>query len=387
MVIAIVPAAGSGSRMQANQNKLFLPLGSEPIIAHTLKKLVGFGITHFIIPIQDVEREQFQKMVDELNFQEVSFSFVTGGEERQQSIFNALQVVGEEFQFVVVHDGARPFANLETYKRVLKEAQEMGAAIAGVPAKDTVKEVSAFGEVDRTLVRSRVWQIQTPQIFSTCLLKEAHEEAQRQRFVGTDDSSLVENLNHPVAVVLGDYENIKITTPEDMQIGNLFLKHCKEVQMRIGKGFDVHKFSEDRLCILGGVEIPYSKGLLGHSDADVLCHAISDALLGALALGDIGTHFPDSDPHYKGADSIVLLQKVMEMIRAQGFELGNLDATVMAEAPKLMPHMLKIRERLAEALQVEVARVSVKATTTEKLGFVGRGEGIAAEAVVLLTSR
>ena len=156
--------------------------------------------------------------------------------------------------------------------------------------------------------------------------------------------------------------------------------------MRIGKGFDVHQFSEDRPCILGGVVIPHSKGLLGHSDADVLCHAISDALLGALALGDIGTHFPDSDSRYKGADSVVLLQKVMEMIRSRGFELGNLDTTVMAEEPELMPHMLKIRARLAEALQTDISKVSVKATTTEKLGFVGRGEGIAAEAIVLLTS-
>ena len=386
MVIAIVPAAGSGNRMQASRNKLFLPLENEPIIAHTLKKLVGFGISHFIIPIQDVERDQFQNIVDELKIENISISFVTGGEERQQSIFNALQAVGEEFQMVVVHDGARPFVDSNTYERVLKEAREMGAAIAGVPAKDTVKEVSTFGEVDRTLVRSRVWQIQTPQIFSACLLKEAYEEARKQHFVGTDDSSLVENLNHPVAVVMGNYENIKITTPEDMKIGKMFLKHCKEVQMRIGKGFDVHQFSEDRPCILGGVVIPHSKGLLGHSDADVLCHAISDALLGALALGDIGTHFPDSDSRYKGADSVVLLQKVMEMIRSRGFELGNLDTTVMAEEPKLMPHMLKIRARLAEALQTDISKVSVKATTTEKLGFVGRGEGIAAEAIVLLTS-
>ena len=157
--------------------------------------------------------------------------------------------------------------------------------------------------------------------------------------------------------------------------------------MRIGKGFDVHQFSEDRPCILGGIEIEYERGLLGHSDADVLCHAISDALLGALALGDIGTHFPDTDPQYKGADSIKLLQAVMEMIRIKGYELGNLDGTVMAEAPKLMPHIPKIRERLADALKVDVSKISIKATTTEKLGFVGRGEGIAAEAVVLLTSK
>ena len=256
----------------------------------------------------------------------------------------------------------------DVIKAVAEKAGETGAAIAAVPPKDTIRHIE-----EGTLDRSRLCCVQTPQGFRMELLKKAFEKAAADGFYGTDDASLVERLGHAVAIVPGEYSNIKITTPEDLTM-----------EMRIGTGYDVHKLVEERDLILGGVTIPYEKGLLGHSDADVLTHALMDALLGAAALGDIGKLFPDNDDSFKGISSIELLRRVKSVLDDKGYSLGNADVTVICQKPKLAGYIDEMRVNIAAALETDVDRISIKATTTEKLGFTGRGEGIAAEAVCIL---
>ncbi len=247
-----------------------------------------------------------------------------------------------------------------------------GGAAPAVPVKDTVKQASGHLVTD-TPDRASLWAVQTPQVFRRQLYLQALEAVQDDSV--TDDCQLLERAGMPVELTAGSYENYKITTPDDLK---------EEKKMRIGHGYDVHRLVEGRPLILGGVNIPWEKGLLGHSDADVLAHAVMDALLGAAALGDIGKHFPDTDPAYKGADSLVLAQKVAELLAQEGWRIGNVDATILCQAPKLAPHIAAMRQNLAAALGVDANQVSVKATTEEKLGFTGEGKGIAVHAVALL---
>ena len=288
-----------------------------------------------------------------------------------------------------MHDGARPFATPEIFARVLAAAQKTGAAIATVAVKDTIKTINAEGMVVATPQRSLLQAVQTPQIFKIDLLKNAYAYIQKEKIQVTDDASAVELLGVSVLTAEGSYANIKITTPEDLVWSQALLANKGEGKMgnsiRVGSGFDVHKLVEGRKLILCGVEIPYTKGLLGHSDADVATHALMDALLGAAGLGDIGRHFPDTDPAFKDADSIELLQQVMGLLREQGWSVGNADVTIIAQAPKLAPYREAIHAVLARALSLDTEdALNVKATTTENLGFAGRGEGIAAQAIVTL---
>ena len=234
--------------------------------------------------------------------------------------------------------------------------------------KNSVRRL--FDEESESVDRENYVSVQTPQGFRKSMLIDAYEKAYDDSFHGTDDAAIVEHAGGRIAVVDGEYQNIKITTREDLPLEN-----------RVGTGFDVHRFAEGRRLVLGGVEIPYELGLAGHSDADVLTHALMDALLGAAAMGDIGKLFPDSDPAYEGADSLLLLQQVAEKLDEAFYRIGNVDVTVIAQEPKLSPYTEQMRENLAARLGIEVSRVSVKATTTERLGFTGRQEGIACEAV------
>lgn len=383
MIVAIVPAAGQGTRMGSDGNKLFLPLRGKPILAHTLKALEKCGINRIILAVHRNELEWIRTEIRNWEIM-IPVELVVGGAERQDSVYEALQVVPEACRFVLVHDGARPFIKREIVARLLEEAKTYPAIVVAVPTKDTIKVVDSMGKVEATPDRSTLWQVQTPQCFARDLLKRAFDEAKNSGFRGTDDASLVEHLGESVWILMGDYQNIKITTPEDLIVAEAFLNGDHKMKIRVGKGYDVHQLVEGRPLILGGVEIPHSKGLLGHSDADVLAHAISDALLGAANLGDIGRHFPDTDPAFKGADSIVLLQKVVEFLKKEGYGIGNVDATVMAERPKLASYIPVMQERLAVAMGIEIDQINIKATTTEKLGFVGREEGFAAEAIVLI---
>jgi 2-C-methyl-D-erythritol 4-phosphate cytidylyltransferase/2-C-methyl-D-erythritol 2,4-cyclodiphosphate synthase len=291
---------------------------------------------------------------------------LAGGKERQDSVKNALDLL--EDGYVLVHDGARPYVTEEVIMNVMMATADKKAAVAAVPSKDTIRQVSGKNSV--TLDRSTLYNVQTPQGFYVPLIKKAFKKAYEDNFYGTDDAMLVERIGAYVAIAEGSYGNIKITTKEDLP-----------VDMRVGSGFDVHRLIENRSLILCGVKIPFEKGLLGHSDADVAIHALMDAMLGAAALGDIGKHFPDTDDKYKGISSVLLLKKVNELIAELGYKVNNVDITIMAQVPKLLPYIQAMREKIAETLEIDENRVNVKATTTEKLGFVGREEGIAAEAV------
>ena len=299
---------------------------------------------------------------------------VQGGATRADSVHNGLAAA--KGQLVAIHDAARPFASEEVITQVLQAAVKTGAAAPAVPVKDTIKVADKDGKVVTTPDRATLYAVQTPQCFDRALYLQALEAVSGEKAsLVTDDCSLFELAGLPVTLTAGDYANLKITTKEDLQ---------KENTMRIGHGYDVHRLVEDRKLILGGVEVPYEKGLLGHSDADVLLHAVMDAVLGAAALGDIGQHFPDTDPAYKGADSLALTREVAKIIAAHGYKVGNIDATILCQRPKLAPHIPAMRKNIADAFGLPLDDVSVKATTEEHLGFTGEGLGIAAHAVALI---
>ena len=371
-VNVIIGAAGSGKRMGASIPKQFLKQNGKTILEQTVGRFAGCD---FVKNIVIVTGEDYLTECENLCkglVPEGRLHVIAGGKERQDSVYNAMLFLEKQGanadDIVLVHDGVRPYVSRDVIFAVAKEASETGAAITAVLPKDTIRHLE-----EGTLERSRLCCVQTPQGFRFGLLKEAFEKAMAEGFYGTDDASLVERLGHAVAIVPGEYSNIKITTPEDLTM-----------EMRIGTGYDVHKLVEERDLILGGVNIPYEKGLLGHSDADVLTHALMDALLGAAALGDIGKLFPDNDDSFKGISSIELLKRVKSALDDKGYSLGNADVTVICQKPKLAGYIDEMRKNIAQALDTDVDRISIKATTTEKLGFTGRGEGIAAEAVCIL---
>ena len=366
-VTAVVTAAGSGRRMGTPLPKQFLKIGGKTVLE---KAVEPFEASEHVDEIIVVGSSEFLELCTGLCRQFSKFSrAVAGGKERQDSVRNALNLV--EDGYVLIHDGARPYVDMETIMRVLEAAAGTGAAVAAVPVKDTVRQTRGGDNTDSiTLPRDRLYSVQTPQGFDVALIREAYAAAEGEGFLGTDDGGLAERAGHPVTIVEGSYRNIKITTQEDLPM-----------ETRIGTGFDVHRLTEGRKLILCGTEIPFEKGLLGHSDADVAVHALMDAMLGAAAMGDIGRHFPDTDDAYKGISSMILLQKVRELIEQEGFRLGNADITIMAQRPKLSPYIEKMRTNIAAVLGMDVGSINVKATTTEKLGFVGRQEGIAAAAV------
>lgn len=382
----VIPAAGQGKRMGAPINKQFLLLAGQPILAHTLAIFEESDyVEEIVIVCSREDRPRIEELVSQEGSKKVA-AIVLGGKERQESVFAGLKAISPSIERVAVHDGARPLLTCSQLNCFLAETEKFRAALMAVPVKDTIKLVDEKGRVLETPSREFLRAVQTPQVFERKLLMEAHEKALREGYLATDDGALVEWLGHPVHVFQGPMENIKITTPEDLVFAESILgKRKKEKEMiRVGIGFDVHALVEGRPLILGGIEIPHAKGLLGHSDADVLTHALMDALLGALALGDIGQHFPDTDEAYRGISSIKLLEEVMKLIAQEGYEIGNVDCTIMAQKPKLAPYLPAIRESLSGTLKTKVENISVKATTTEKLGFVGREEGISSQVIVSL---
>lgn len=304
---------------------------------------------------------------------------VGGGATRADSVCNGLRAA--KGQLVAIHDAARPFVSEQVITDALAEAEAMGAAAPAVAVKDTIK-IANDGAVVQTPDRAALFAVQTPQCFRQNLYWKALEAVQGEKVrLVTDDCSLFELAGLPVHLTQGDYVNLKITTKEDLPAA---AQNKGENTMRIGHGYDVHRLVEDRKLILGGVEVPFEKGLLGHSDADVLAHAVMDAVLGAAALGDIGKHFPDTDPAYAGADSLQLAQHVARIMREKGWKIVNIDSTLLCQKPKLAPYIPAMRENLAAAFGMPVDAVSVKATTEEHLGFTGEGLGIAAHAVALI---
>jgi len=383
--------------MNSNINKVFMLLAGKPILLHSILTFSACPeVDNLVVAAASDEVPYVKKMLNSLTGVKI-WQVVSGGSERQYSIANALKVMPTETDIVLVHDGARPLVNIQCINRVIHTAAVHQAAVVAVPVKDTIKTVNDSGTVTGTPERHTLWNIQTPQGFNAHILRQAYDQAMQDGYLGTDDASLVERIGIRVKIVVGSYENIKVTTPEDLIIAealiqgenrSLFNKECEAKNMvRFGMGYDVHKLVEGRKLILGGVEIPYVYGLDGHSDADVLLHGITDALLGAAALGDIGKYFPDTDVKYKGVSSIILLERVREIIAEHGYTVNNIDATIVAEKPKMAPYISEMNQRIAAALQVKVGQVNVKATTTEGLGFAGKGEGIAAYAVASIVEK
>jgi len=383
-VTVIIPAAGNAVRMQGI-HKTFFALDGIPVLVRTVRLFeTEPTVGEIIVAVKEADLQIAREMLEQAEIR-VKTTVVVGGSTRYESVKKALLASDPSFSFVAIHDAARPLCDLSDIGAVFEKAFECGAAALGVPMKDTVKLV-ADGYILKTLPREQLIALQTPQVFEKTQYLRGIEEAEKNGADYTDDCQLIEAMGGKVAVVSGSDRNFKLTTPFDIKVAEALKDEKKEQDMdiRIGHGYDVHRLVVGRKLILGGVEIPFEKGLDGHSDADVLVHAVMDGMLGGLALGDIGKHFPDTDETYRGADSMKLMEHTVALIKARGWNIGNIDATVLAQAPKLAPHILKMRQNIADACQISVEQVSVKATTEEKLGFTGSGEGIAAHAVCLL---
>lgn len=372
--VGIILAAGSSQRM--GQNKLFISIGGRTVLERTL---LAFENSVCFSRLIIVTRKQDMQDVDASARKTLSipYTLVEGGSERQFSVWNAL-LVAKGADVVAVHDGARCFVDPAVIKACVRRAYETGAAAAGVKTTDTIKIVEA-GTIADTLDRERLVNIQTPQAIKYDILLSAHKKANEDGYVGTDECVLLERLGIPVSFVEAHYDNIKITTQEDILYGRAIAGQ----ETRTGIGYDAHRLETGLPLILGGVNIPYEKGLLGHSDADVLIHAVIDALLGAAAAGDIGRHFPTTD-EFKGISSIILLERTRDIIYKKGYSIGNIDATVVIQQPKLAPYIDKIRCNISAALQLDSDKISIKAKTTEGMGFEGCGEGASATAVATL---
>lgn len=377
-VSALIPAAGSGERLGSGISKAFRDLAGKPILAHTLGVFERCSIIdEIVLVVRTDDIAASKELCARFGFSKV-MHFVPGGPERQHSVAAGLERVTGEI--VVIHDAARPFVTEELIERTVREAARVGACIAAVPVIDTIKRVEN-DEVIETLNRNGLYAVQTPQTFRSQLIKKAYEKAFAEGLSATDDAALVELLGERVTIVPGSYENIKITTPADLEMASARLR---SLEVRTGIGYDVHRLVEGRKLVLGGVEIPYKKGLEGHSDADVITHAIMDALLGAAGLGDIGRHFPDSDPKYKGISSLKLLEDVRIKLAQAQWHILSIDAVVVCEKPKIAGFAMQMSECIAGVLHIEPGRVSIKGTTTEGLGFTGRGEGIACQAIATI---
>ena len=381
-ISAVLVAAGSSTRM--GFDKLSFDLGGETVLHRSIRAFDQCPQIGEIVLVAGKNRAFVEQQAVGCT---KPVQIVAGGATRAESAKNG--VLAAHGELVAVHDAARPFVSPAVIAAVLEAAARCGAAAPAVPVKDTIKQampgdgktVPEACLVHSTPDRSTLYAVQTPQCFDRTQYLAALQEldAEKARLV-TDDCSLFELTGRPVELTPGDYANKKITTREDLPCP----VQKEETKMHIGHGYDVHRLVEGRKLILGGVEVPYEKGLLGHSDADVLAHAVMDSMLGALSLGDIGCLFPDTDPKYAGADSMLLMKEVVERVKEMGYVVGNLDATILCQRPRLMGYLTKMQLNIAEVCGVRYFQVSVKATTEEKLGFTGDGSGIAVHCVCLL---
>jgi 2-C-methyl-D-erythritol 4-phosphate cytidylyltransferase/2-C-methyl-D-erythritol 2,4-cyclodiphosphate synthase len=376
----IIVAAGRGERLGANVPKQLLDLGGRTMLQRSVDAFdihPGIGEIVVVLPAEWVAAGP--SLVGPTSR---PCRFVAGGDRRQDSVRLGVAALSAAADPVLVHDAARPFADIGLIDRVIAAAAETGAAVPAVPARDTVKHVDRDRRVvSRTIPRDEIWLAQTPQGFSRRVLGDAIALGARG-VEATDDAMLAEQAGHAVRVVPGDERNVKITTPDDLAAA----RAAVFPQPRVGTGYDLHRLVEGRPLVLAGVTVPFDRGPYGHSDGDVLCHAITDALLGAAGAGDIGQRFPNADPKWKDAPGLDLLGRALEIVRASGWTVTSADATIVLERPKLAPHLAEIRERLAHVLAVPLDHVSVKAKTNEGVDAVGRGEAIAAHAVVVLAS-
>jgi 2-C-methyl-D-erythritol 4-phosphate cytidylyltransferase/2-C-methyl-D-erythritol 2,4-cyclodiphosphate synthase len=379
IVAAVVVAAGRGQRAGGDMPKQYRKIAGAPVIRATLSAFSTHPDVGLVQPV-------IHRADDEL-FRVASGGLpklsepVAGGTTRQSSVHAGLQALqGNAPEIVLIHDAARPFLSSALISRAIEAARAHGAAAPGIAVADTVKKIDGAALVIETLDRGSLRMVQTPQAFGFALIADAHRRAAAAgRTDFTDDAALAEWAGHRVLMFEGEAGNVKLTTNDDFARAEL-LSAAALGDLRIGNGFDVHAFADGDHVMLGGIRIPHERGVTGHSDADVALHALVDAILGALAEGDIGQHFPPSDPQWRGASSDRFLAFACERVRARGGVIGNLDVTIVCEAPRVSPHRDAMRARIAEVAGISVDRVAVKATTSEMLGFTGRGEGIFATA-------
>ena len=387
-VAAIIAAGGRGVRFGADRPKQFLDIGGRSILELSVAALAASDrIQEIVVALPDDHVDAGAKALRQAIGRPIGV--VAGGARRQDSVANAFAKASKDADIVLIHDAARPFVTRDVIDRAINGAEQHGAAIAALGVRDTVKQAGdAFADGSRliraTIPRDSVFLAQTPQAFRRDILARALNEG--KDVDATDEAMLVERLGVPVHVVEGDARNVKITTPEDLAKARLEGEGFSPRVVRIGNGYDLHRLIAGRPLILAGVTIPFELGLDGHSDADIVCHAVTDAILGAAGAGDIGRLFPDTDPKWKGANSLELLEGAVARVHGAGYRVSNVDVTVIAQKPKLLPYLDEMRANLAAALGVDPSAVSVKGKTNEGVDSMGRGESMACHAVALIAS-
>ncbi len=377
--IALIVAGGSGQRFGSERPKQYLDLAGKPVLRRTVEAFLRHPQVGGIrVVIDPAWRDAYDAAVAGLGLPDP----VAGGASRQDSVRNGLEALAADGapELVLIHDAARPLIDDSTIAAVIESLRDKPGAIAAVPVADTLKRGNG-GTICATVDREGLWRAQTPQGFRFPAILEAHRSAAGLSL--TDDAAVAERAGLAIALVPSKEDNFKVTTPDDLtRATRAIMSSLWDV--RTGSGFDVHRFTDGDFVTLCGLRVPHSHGLEGHSDADVGLHALTDAILGALAAGDIGSHFPPSDPRWRGADSAKFLRHAADLVAERGGVIAHADVTIICERPKIGPHRAAMAERIAEILGIELGRVSVKATTTEELGFTGRREGIAAQAVATI---
>lgn len=379
----LIVAAGRGHRAGAGLPKQYRLLGGLAVLRRTVIRFRDAEPNAVIrCVIHPDDRDLYEQAISGLRNLE---NPVHGGDTRQQSVLNGLRASsGCHLGKILIHDAARPFVDGAVIGAVLAAISENDGAIAANPVVDTIKRADGRGRIDETVSRERLWAAQTPQGFSYQAILAAHEKALAEKIEVTDDAALAEWAGIPVALVESGRGNIKLTTEQDFIDAEtqIMAQESTLPDIRTGHGYDVHAFEPGTEVILGGISIPHDRKLKGHSDADVALHTITDAIYGAIGDGDIGHHFPPSDPQWKGAASDVFLEHAAGQVCRRNGRINNVDLTIICEEPKIGPHRDRMRQRISEIMRIEPDRISVKATTTERLGFTGRSEGIAATATV-----
>ena len=386
--IALVVAAGRGRRVGSARPKQYLPLRGKPLLAYSMAAFAGLDeIGAVCVAIHPDDRPLYEDALKGLSPTAAGklLEPVGGGATRQGSVHNGLENLARlEPDIVLIHDAARPLVDAGVIRRTMAALDRADGAVAALPVSDTLKRAEGPEGALRsagTLERGSLWRAQTPQTFRFAAILEAHRKAVGRDL--TDDAAVAEEAGLEVALVAGSEENLKVTTAEDLVRAEKLLGG-RMTEFRVGLGFDVHRFGPGNKVMLCGVALPHDRGLSGHSDADVGLHALTDAILGALGEGDIGSHFPPGDPEWRDADSAIFARRALELVEAAGGEITHLDLTILCEEPKIGPYRDAMKARVAEILGLARNRVSIKATTTEGMGFLGRGEGIAAQATATL---
>ena len=376
--------------MKTGLPKQFLELAGEPILVRTLVQVLGVdGLVQVVIALPGAHIPMAKSLLESRSWR-FPVDCVRGGSNRQESVRRALAHARSDADLILVHDAVRPLCDPGLMNRVLDAARTTGAAVPVIPATETIQRVSRRGRILSTPPREELYAVQTPQCFRARILESSLDRARAAGFQGTDESSIVRWAGHPVTAVPGAENNIKITHPADLKLAELMLKESSasagkvSTMIRVGQGIDYHRLVEGRRLTLGGVHVPFEKGLEGHSDADVLTHAVCDALLGAAAMGDIGQHFPDTDPAHRDRPSLEFLGVIRLKLLEAGWIVRNVDAVLVAEKPKIAAFVPEMRRRIAESLGIQREQVSVKATTTEGMNAEGHGDGISAQAVALI---